>query len=112
MGVDFSEFNPKSLVLLTPGLLYYKDGRLTDNYYIYHVYTVGDTGYTNEGTHYVYVLGEAKEGDYLTTCPIRGAAMVTDNEEIAFARVTEGRVPTLENEFPPVGACYATFLQH
>ena len=70
-----------------------------------------DDEFVNYGEHFMYVVGEVKKGDYLTTSPIRGAAIVTSNPELAFAVVTEGRAPSPDVIFPVVGGCYASFLK-
>lgn len=113
MGVDFTPFN-RSVKCFTniPGLLYYGGLLLTDHYYIKypHVYDVKLRDYVNYGEHRIFVVGEVKEGDYLTTCIVRGAAMKTDNKELAFAVVTRAREPEMGIGFDVVGGCYAKFL--
>ena len=71
----------------------------------------GGENFVNYGEHLIYVVGEVKPGDYLTTSYVRGAAIVTNFEELAFAVVTEGRLPSPDVEFPVVGGCHATFLK-
>lgn len=113
LGVDFTPFN-NSIGCFThiPGLLYYGDLQITDHYYIKYprVWDQKHGEYTNIGEHRIFVVGEVKEGDYLTTSIVRGAAMKTDNKDIAFAVVTRGREPELGIGFDVVGGCYARFL--
>lgn len=110
IGVDFSEFTGCNISHPVKGLLYYSEGKLTDKHYIKNVYTWNGIEFVNNGEHLIHVLGECKEGDYLTTCTIRGAAMVTDNKEVAFARATKSRIPDVDNKFYVLGVCYAAFL--
>lgn len=110
IGVDFSEWEPDIISIPIAGLLYYGKSKLTDKHYIKHVYTASNGHFTNTGTHLVYVVGEVKIGDYLTTSPVYGAAIKCNNKELAFAQVTEDRVPTSDVVFPVVGGVYATFL--
>ena len=113
MGVDFSVWTGYKSYLVHPevGLLYYKNADLTDKHYIQNVYIWADDEFVNYGEYFMYVVGEVKKGDYLTTSPIRGAAIVTSNPELAFAVVTEGRAPSPDVIFPVVGGCYASFLK-
>ena len=113
MGVDFTAWTGHLNYLVYPvaGLLYYKHADLTDKYYIQHVYVWEDGDFVNFGEHLMYVVGEVRVGDYLTTSPIRGAAIVTSNKDLAFAQVTEDRVPSPDVIFPVVGGCRAAFLK-
>lgn len=113
MGVDFSVWTGDKNVFVhpVPGLLYYKNADLTDHYYIQNVYVWGDGDFVNYGEHFMYVVGEVKVGDYLTTSAIYGAAIVTENKDLAFAQVTESRTPKPDVVFPVVGGCRAAFLR-
>ena len=110
MGVDFSEFESCWKTQPVKGLLYYKKSILTDKHYIKNVYTYDGKYYVNKGEHLIYTFGETKSGDYLTTCDLYGVAMVTDNPELAFAKVTVGRAPDTDVHFSVIGGCYAEFL--
>ena len=113
MGVDFSEWAERECRMCVPrikGLLFYRRAELTDKHYIKHVYVYNGRKFVNTGTHLIYVVGEVKKGDYLTTSPVRGAAIKCENKELAFAQVTENRVPSADEVFPVVGGVYATFL--
>lgn len=109
-GIIETPFQDSALAPLVPGLLYYSDSVLTDDYYIKNVFVWGNGEWTCSGEHFMYVCGEVEEGDYLTTSKIRGAAIVTDKKELAFAVVTKGRAPAPDMPFPVIGGCYATFL--
>ena len=113
MGVDFTAWTGDKNYLVHPveGLLYYGNAYLTDKPFIQQVYTWGGENFVNYGEHLIYVVGEVKPGDYLTTSYVRGAAIVTNFKELAFAVVTEGRLPSPDVEFPVVGGCHATFLK-
>lgn len=113
MGVDFTVWTGHTNYTVYPvcGLLYYGNAQLTDKYYIQNVYVWGDGDFINYGENFMYVVGEVKEGDYLTTTTIRGAAMPTKEKDLAFAQVTRARVPSPDVVFPVVGGCYATFLK-
>lgn len=112
MGVDFSEWTGhlNHTVYGLSGLLYYKHAELTDKHYIKNVYVWGDGDFVNTGTHFMYVVGEVKVGDYLTTSPIYGAAIKCINKDLAFAQVVENRLPSQDVVFPVVGGVRATFL--
>lgn len=118
LGVDFSEFTGRFSIANPQivGLLYYGDSQLTDHYHIKNVYVIEyDETYkwgkfTNVGEHFMYVVGSPKVGDLLTTSYIKGVAIVTDKEEVAFARVTRTRTPMVDESYPVVGGVYATFL--
>ena len=113
MGVDFSEWDSNGCTIVPPqvkGLLFYRRVEITDKHYIKHVYTYDGRKFVNTGTHLIYVVGEVKKGDYLTTSPVRGAAIKCENKELAFAQVIENRVPSVDEVFPVVGGVYATFL--
>lgn len=109
-GIINTPFKDDVMAPLVPGLLYYGNSILTDDYYIKNVYVWSDGEWSNSGEHFMYVCGEVEEGDYLTTSKIRGAATVTDIKELAFAVVTKGRAPAPDMPFSVVGGCYATFL--
>ena len=112
MGVDFSEFTGHNDIFEVGGLLYYRKGELTDKHYIKNVYTydMKNKTFVNTGKRLIYVVGEVEEGDYLTTSEVYGAAMKTDNKELAFAVANSGRLPAPDIKFPVVGGIYATFL--
>lgn len=111
LGVDFTEFTGFS-TSTTPvkDLLYYGNAQLTDKYYIKNVYTWNGSEFTNKGEHFMHVVGEVQEGDFLTTSSVRGAAIKTDNKDLAFAQVITDRIPEVDSKFDVVGACYAVFL--
>lgn len=113
LGVDFTPWTGNLNYEVHPvvGLLYYGNAQLTDRHYIQEVYVWGDGDFVNIGEHFMYVVGRAKVGDYLTTSPVRGAAIVIDNKDLAFAQVTQGMVYCPDDAQPVVGGCYATFLK-
>ena len=96
LGIDKSDFTPENNKRYYPNFLYYKEGKLTDQYYIRNVYLRTEDDFTNEGTHTLYILGECKVGDYLTTCPIKGVAFVTTDTVTAFARAVSDTVRPID----------------
>lgn len=110
LGVDTSTFNLTYSNPRIENLLYYGNTQITDKYYIRNVYVLSKRNFVNKGKHFIYVVGDVQVGDYLTTCPIRGAALVTKHKELAFARVVCGRGPSLDVKYPVIGGCYVEFL--
>lgn len=58
-------------------LLKKKDGKFTDKYFLKDV--IADT-------NRLYCIGPIKKGDYITTCPVYGVAMVGAIKETSIGR--------------------------
>ena len=111
IGIDNSEFKPYASEYYFDGMLYYGDGKLTDSYYLKNVYLKLPTGFTNKGQHVVYVMApEVVEGEYLTTCPIKGVAMKTEDKTAAFAKVIKRAERPIDRHSDVVLRAYVEFL--
>lgn len=78
-------------------MLYYDDGKLTDEYYIKYVVT--SPSFKKEGK--VYCRGDVSVGDYLTTCKMYGVAMRTPSKDTAFGEVTKVYEPNDTSDIQP-----------
>lgn len=111
IGIDTSEFKPDLEQFFFKNMLYYGEGKLTDTYYLKNVHLYKNGEFVNTGKHVIYVLApEVKVGDYLTTCPVKGVAMRTDNEVCAFAKVIKGSVRPFDRNSDMVLKAYVEFL--
>lgn len=112
-GVDFTKFSGFKLMghEYPRGLLFYDDGKLTDHYYIKYVGVTTDVAedayFSSSGIHPIFICGNCNVGDYLTTSPIRGCAIVTTNKQAAFGRAVTSRGIELGESFELIGECYA-----
>lgn len=99
-GVDFSEFNPAEDKYYPEDLLFYKDGELTDKFFIKNVYIKTPEGFKNTGKHWMYLYNYnlSKVGDYVTTCPIKGTCFSCENKDLAFGKIEKIYPPTGDND--------------
>lgn len=109
-GIDRSEFRPPEDGWYMNNMLYYGDGKLTDNYYLRNVYLCKGNTFVNDGEHVLYVLGDVKVGDYLTTCPVYGVAFPTADKITAFAVATSPSVRHIDKDLDMVVRVNARFL--
>lgn len=111
IGIDKSDFKFNTNEYYFENMLYYGDGKLTDSYYLKNVYLKTQTGFTNKGKHVVYVMApEVTEGDYVTTCPIKGVAMKTEDKTAAFAKVVKRAERPIDRHSDVVLRAYVEFL--
>lgn len=112
-GIDTRKFNPREGGFYYENMLYYGDGKLTDNYYIREVYLRKNNTFTNKGKHIIYVLVFSLpivQGTYLTTSPIKGVAMPTKDPKTAFATVVKGPERPADKPLDMVMKTYVEFL--
>lgn len=88
-GVDFSEFSPIEGRVYSKQLLYYKDGELTNKFFIKNVHLYDGEKFIKNGEHkmYLYNYKLSKVGDFVSTCPIKGTCFSCGNEELAFGKI-------------------------
>lgn len=107
-GLNNSPFNPTLEMDRMNHLLYYDDGRLTDDYYIKHPRIYIDGEFVKNGK--VYCYGNINIGDYVTTCPFYGVSMVATNSDVAFAIALSSYNTNSDEEYKPVGLIDVDFL--
>ena len=111
-GIVKDKFNAPEGKRYITNFLYYGDGKLTDDHYIQDVHLFTGDGFTNKGEHYIYVLGEAVEGNYISTCKVKGVGLIADTKDLAFAQVIEDKHAYEENgSMRIIGVAKVKFLE-
>ena len=111
LGIDESEWKPSPNEYYFENMLYYGTGKLTDTYYCKNVRLYKNGKFVNKGQHTMYVLApEVQVGDYLTTCPVKGVAMKTNDLTAAFAKVIRKAERAIDKPYDLVLKAYVEFL--
>ena len=77
-------------VKLKDHFAYYRNTKLTDDYYIINNVYIADNGELyRTGKHKLYIMGDISEGDFIATSKMHGIGIKETNKDLCFAVAKE-----------------------